>query len=221
MPHLCFSREIRICSYTCIMIWVRSRNCGCLVTWFCYHLIANQVTRQPQFRDMTHMVLIYSSDICFLCCFREIFIYSTVASYRRTTQDHGVECWTFTGLLEIHVWTHWSLVKPFAVIEFGSTIQHMFRWWLVSCALQNNLAKICNVRNHIYGDNFKLKFCMCTQSIALGTRTKFQLKICMRNMISAIHKFWQNILKSLWYQTITWTNVDSWVRSSGILIRGN
>ena len=22
------------------MIWVRSRNCGCLVTWFCYQLIA-------------------------------------------------------------------------------------------------------------------------------------------------------------------------------------
>ena len=24
----------------CIAIWVRSRNCGCLVTWFCYQLIA-------------------------------------------------------------------------------------------------------------------------------------------------------------------------------------
>ena len=23
-----------------LIIWVRSRNCGCLVTWFCYHLIA-------------------------------------------------------------------------------------------------------------------------------------------------------------------------------------
>ena len=23
-----------------VMIWVRSRNCGCLVTWFCYQLIA-------------------------------------------------------------------------------------------------------------------------------------------------------------------------------------
>ena len=25
---------------SCIYIWVRSRNCGCLVTWFCYLLIA-------------------------------------------------------------------------------------------------------------------------------------------------------------------------------------
>ena len=24
----------------CTTIWVRSRNCGCLVTWFCYQLIA-------------------------------------------------------------------------------------------------------------------------------------------------------------------------------------
>ena len=26
--------------YIYIYIWVRSRNCGCLVTWFCYQLIA-------------------------------------------------------------------------------------------------------------------------------------------------------------------------------------
>ena len=25
---------------SCEIIWVRSRNCGCLVTWFCYQLIA-------------------------------------------------------------------------------------------------------------------------------------------------------------------------------------
>ena len=26
--------------YICMVIWVRSRNCGCLVSWFCYQLIA-------------------------------------------------------------------------------------------------------------------------------------------------------------------------------------
>ena len=31
--------------------------------------------------------------------------------------------------------------------------------------LQNNPTKICNARNHIYGENFKLKFCMCAQSM--------------------------------------------------------
>ena len=25
---------------SCVYIWVRSRNCGCIVTWFCYQLIA-------------------------------------------------------------------------------------------------------------------------------------------------------------------------------------
>ena len=33
--------------------WVRSRKCGCLVTWFCYHLIANpgNKTATPQWPD--------------------------------------------------------------------------------------------------------------------------------------------------------------------------
>ena len=41
----------------CNAIWVRSQRCICLVTWFCYHLIAkvNQVTRQSCLRDLTHM----------------------------------------------------------------------------------------------------------------------------------------------------------------------
>ena len=47
----------------------------------------------------------------------------------------------------------------------------------VSWALQNNLVKIYNVRNNIYAENFKLKLCTCAQSIALGKRTKFSLKL--------------------------------------------
>ena len=35
----------------------------------------------------------------------------------------------------------------------------------VSRALQKYLAKIHNARNHIYGENFKLKLCTCAQSI--------------------------------------------------------
>ena len=69
----------------------------------------------------------------------------------------------------------------------------------VSRALQNIPTKICNARNHIYGENFKLKlYCTCTQSMALGTYTKLQLEILIKkNMISAIHKFRDNILESL------------------------
>ena len=66
----------------------------------------------------------------------------------------------------------------------------------VSRALQNNLAKIYNANNNIYGENFKLKLCTCAQSMALGTRTKFQLEILIRSAISAIHKFRENILES-------------------------
>ena len=40
-PWLCvWSCCTIICCWFHIYIWVRSRNCGCLVTWFCYQLIA-------------------------------------------------------------------------------------------------------------------------------------------------------------------------------------
>ena len=59
----------------------------------------------------------------------------------------------------------------------------------VSRALQQNLAKIYNAKNHIYDEYFKLKVCTCGQSMALTTRTKFQLEILTRTSISAIHRF--------------------------------
>ena len=37
----------------------------------------------------------------------------------------------------------------------------------VSRALYNNLLKIYNARNHIYGENFKLKLCTCAQIMGL------------------------------------------------------
>ena len=82
------------------------------------------------------------------------------------------------------------------------------KWWLpgtctsggcfnnVSRALQNDLAKIHNAKNHIWVENFKLKLCTCAQSMALGTRTKFQLEILIRGTISAIHNFRDNILET-------------------------
>ena len=60
----------------------------------------------------------------------------------------------------------------------------------------NNLAKIYDARNHIYGENFKLKICTCAQRAALGTPTDSQLEILMRSTISALHKFRENILES-------------------------
>ena len=41
------------CKY---LTWVRSQRCACLVTWFCYHLIAKPGNiRQPHLRDLTHI----------------------------------------------------------------------------------------------------------------------------------------------------------------------
>ena len=50
-----------------IYTWVRSRNCGCLVTWFCYQLIAkpgNKTATVSQFRDLTHMYILSMDMTC-------------------------------------------------------------------------------------------------------------------------------------------------------------
>ena len=104
----------------------------------------------------------------------------------------------------------------------------------VSRALQNNLPKIDNARNHIYSENSNLKLCV------LGTRTKFQIEILIRCAIPAIHKFRENILESsrnvsettpnngesavmLWHHHahpghVNWTNIGS---GNGLLPNGN
>ena len=51
----------------------------------------------------------------------------------------------------------------------------------VSRALQNFLLKFVYRKNRTSYENFKLKLCMCAQSHALGTRTKFQLEILTIN----------------------------------------
>ena len=76
-------------------------------------------------------------------------------------------------------------------------------------------------------ENFKLKICMCNQSMTLGTHTKLQLEILMSSMISAIHKFRENILEGsqnvsetppglkslagiyLWKQGLLWIRLQS------------
>ena len=84
----------------------------------------------------------------------------------------------------------------------------------VSRALQRNLTKIHNAKNPIYVENFKLKLCTCVQSMALGTRTKFQLEILIRSTNFAIHKFREKILESLRNvsETTPWTTLQgTWI----------
>ena len=66
----------------------------------------------------------------------------------------------------------------------------------VSRALEDILSKFVYYRNLTSGEKFKLKLCTWAQSIALGTRTKFQLKILTINVISGIVYFREIILES-------------------------
>ena len=107
-------------------------------------------------------------------------------------------------LLQYPMWySYISGVTMLCVFKFSFhlkclTCRSTYKAWgcftNVSWALQNDLAKIYNARNHIHGEHLKLKLCTCVQNIALGTCTKFQLQILIRSTISAIHKFLENIL---------------------------
>ena len=66
----------------------------------------------------------------------------------------------------------------------------------VSRALQDILLKFVYCRNRSSYENFKLKLCKCAQSMALGTRTKFQFEILTINVISSIAYFREIILES-------------------------
>ena len=59
----------------------------------------------------------------------------------------------------------------------------------VSQALQDILSKFVYCRNHTSYENFKLKFCMCAQSMALDTHTKFQLHIPPYMWFLTLHIF--------------------------------
>ena len=66
----------------------------------------------------------------------------------------------------------------------------------ISRALQNILSKFVYRGNRNSYENFKLKLCMCAQSHALGTHTKFRLEILTLNVISSIVDFRDIILES-------------------------
>ena len=66
----------------------------------------------------------------------------------------------------------------------------------VSRALQDLLSKAVYCRNRTSYENFKLKLCTCAQSMALGTRLKFQLDILNANVIYSIVSFRKIILES-------------------------
>ena len=61
---------------------------------------------------------------------------------------------------------------------------------------QNIFSKLVYCRKHTSYETLKLKFCMRTQSHALGTQAKFQLEILNINVISHIAYFCEIILES-------------------------
>ena len=103
----------------------------------------------------------------------------------------------------IAIW--WYVYHVYRVLLYCAVICHNFTHDLdnsgvcftnVSRALQDILLKFVYCINRSSYENFKLKLCTCAQSIALGTRTKFQFEILAINVISSIVYFREIILES-------------------------
>ena len=76
-------------------------------------------------------------------------------------------------------WVHDLVFRPMYFNQHTSDSLHIQSgcgFIKVSRAIENNLAKIYNSRNHMYGENLKLKLCTCGQSMALGTRRTVSLE---------------------------------------------
>ena len=81
-------------------IWVRSRNCGCLVTWFCYQLIAKPGNRTAAVSWPDPYVVWCLLTPCYI-------IQCAVGSYRmlpcRLTRH-----FSFSYTYQIWMWIRWS-----------------------------------------------------------------------------------------------------------------
>ena len=77
-------------------------------------------------------------------------------------------------------------------------------------ALQNILSKFVYCRYRTSYKNFKQKLCTCAQSMALGTRTKFQLEILTIIVISGIVYFWEIIIQWKAHKTLVQQPPGPW-----------
>ena len=77
--------ELQRINYLIGFIWVSSRNCSCLVTWFCYQLIANQGNKTVAVpwpypydsalgKNNVNSCMIISHLQVFMCCIYDCFM---------------------------------------------------------------------------------------------------------------------------------------------------
>ena len=99
-------------------MWVRSRNCGCLVTWFCYHVTAKpgNKTAAPSWPDpYSHSIYSPDDQVCVFCVHHQSFKYCLLSPL----SIHHIETWIKSYSVECH----YSAVKHDMVL-------HMLWQWL-------------------------------------------------------------------------------------------
>ena len=104
-------------------------------------------------------------------------------------QEHFLWHCPRVNVTETHQWEA-NIDSDYGLVPSGGCFTNVL--W----ALQNILLKFVYCRNRTSYENFKLKPCLCAQSHALGTRTKFQLEILTIHVITGIVYFREIILES-------------------------
>ena len=113
-------------------------------------------------------------------------------------------------------WHSWDVIAMWLLMDWCLLIIMAWRDQGVVSLTFHKLSKIfsrnlCIAEIRTSSENFKLKLCVCAQSHALGTHTKFQLEILTINVISGTVYFCKIILESCrsisettprWYQQL-------------------
>ena len=92
--------ELRLsCTNPTICIWVKSRNCDCLVTWFCYQLIAKPGNKRAAVPWFDPFILMH-------VCSHPGDLPDVMATVRRQHGHGHLPCILHAVLLYTYLWWH-------------------------------------------------------------------------------------------------------------------
>ena len=129
-----------------VYIWVRSRRCGCLVTWFCYQMIAKpgNVTATPSWPDPYELGTKQATGHYLNQCFRCLWFNSLYCILQGILLISAIKMWFKNDTLK------YSYIWQGPVNSLHSTKLHASPWCM---ALFNNL-----IKSQIIGIPFSLRW---------------------------------------------------------------
>ena len=135
-----------------IWIWVKSRNCGCLVTWFCYQLIAKpgNKTATASWPD-PYIVTCYS---CWKYCRYDTCVNKMDNHWFRFTVRLWVRPQIITAHSRMVLLKHWGRDKMAAILR--TTLSNAFSWMkMYELRLKFHWSLFLKVQSTIFQHRFR------------------------------------------------------------------